>query len=45
MENSKSTGIGFFEKYLIIWVALCMAVGVLIGKFLRKRQIQPVYNY
>lgn len=34
MEKSKSTGIGFFEKYLTIWVALCMVVGVLIGKYL-----------
>jgi len=34
MEKSKSTGIGFFEKYLTIWVALCMVVGVMIGKFL-----------
>lgn len=34
MENPKSMGIGFFEKYLTVWVALCMAVGVLIGKFL-----------
>lgn len=34
MEKSKSTGISFFEKYLTIWVALCMVIGVLIGKFL-----------
>ncbi len=34
MKKSKMTGIGFFEKYLTIWVALCMAIGVLIGKFL-----------
>ncbi|MBR0600037.1 ACR3 family arsenite efflux transporter [Sinanaerobacter chloroacetimidivorans] len=34
MEKSKNTGIGFFEKYLTLWVILCMAVGVLIGKFL-----------
>lgn len=34
MEKSKNTGIGFFEKYLTIWVALCMVVGVLVGKFL-----------
>lgn len=27
-------GIGFFEKYLTVWVILCMAAGVLIGKFL-----------
>jgi len=34
MAKSKSTGIGFFEKYLTLWVALCMVVGVLIGKFI-----------
>lgn len=34
MSNEKTTGIGFFQKYLTIWVALCMVVGVLIGKFL-----------
>ena len=33
--NEKSTsGISFFEKYLSVWVLLCMAVGVLIGKYL-----------
>jgi ACR3 family arsenite transporter len=26
--------IGFFEKYLTLWVVLCMAAGVLIGQFL-----------
>jgi len=26
--------IGFFDKYLTVWVALCMVAGVLIGKFL-----------
>ncbi len=25
--------IGFFEKYLSLWVALCIAVGILIGNF------------
>ncbi len=34
MEDKKASGIGFFEKYLSIWVVLCMVVGVLIGKFL-----------
>ena len=33
MEHKKS-GIGFFEKYLTVWVILCMAIGVLIGQFL-----------
>jgi len=32
IEMSKG-GIGFFEKYLTVWVILCMVVGVLIGKF------------
>lgn len=27
-------GLGFFERYLSLWVALCMATGVLIGKAL-----------
>jgi len=34
IEKSKNTGIGFFERYLTVWVLLCMAAGVLIGKFL-----------
>ena len=33
MEKTKQ-GIGFFQRYLSIWVILCMAVGVLIGRFL-----------
>jgi ACR3 family arsenite transporter len=34
MEKQKNTGIGFFERYLTLWVILCMAAGVTIGKFL-----------
>lgn len=34
MRKEKLQGIGFFEKYLTVWVVLCMAVGILIGKFL-----------
>lgn len=34
MNKQKTKGIGFFEKYLTIWVLLCMAAGILIGKFL-----------
>ncbi|QVK18323.1 ACR3 family arsenite efflux transporter [Mycoplasmatota bacterium] len=33
MENRKQ-GIGFFEKYLTLWVLLCMIVGVLIGRYI-----------
>ncbi len=32
--TESSGGIGFFEKYLTIWVILCMITGVLIGKFI-----------
>ncbi len=34
MSKQKLQGISFFEKYLTLWVALCMAIGILIGKFL-----------
>ncbi|WP_077610837.1 ACR3 family arsenite efflux transporter [Clostridium sp. Marseille-P2415] len=34
MNKEKLQGIGFFQKYLTIWVALCMASGVMIGKYL-----------
>lgn len=33
-NDEKTQGIGFFQKYLTVWVLLCMAAGVLIGKFL-----------
>lgn len=34
MQNEKVVGIGFFEKYLTVWVVLCMGTGILIGRFL-----------
>ncbi len=36
MDNGekKTAGIGFFEKFLTVWVVLCMVAGVLIGRFL-----------
>lgn len=34
MSKEKSQGIGFFEKYLTLWVVLCMVLGVLIGRYL-----------
>jgi ACR3 family arsenite transporter len=33
MKNKKIEGIGFFERYLTIWVLLCMVIGVMIGRF------------
>jgi len=34
MSKQKLEGISFFERYLTLWVALCMVLGVLIGKFI-----------
>lgn len=34
MSESNKPGIGFFAKYLSIWVALCIGLGVAIGYFL-----------
>lgn len=34
MSKEKTQGIGFFERYLTLWVIICMVIGVLIGKFL-----------
>lgn len=34
MDNTKITNISFFQKYLSVWVILCMIIGILIGKFL-----------
>jgi len=33
MTKQKLEGISFFERYLTLWVALCMVAGVLIGRF------------
>ena len=34
-ENKKEKkGLGVFEKYLTIWVALCIVVGILVGQFI-----------
>ena len=33
MSKEKS-GISAFQKYLTVWVILCMVIGVCIGKFL-----------
>jgi ACR3 family arsenite transporter len=31
MSDEKKQGIGFFERYLTLWVLLCMAAGILSG--------------
>lgn len=34
MKKETIAGISFFERYLTLWVALCMVIGVLIGQLL-----------
>ena len=34
MKTRQQTGISFFQKYLTVWVLLCMAAGILIGHFI-----------
>lgn len=34
MNERDASSIGFFQKYLTVWVILCMAVGICVGKFL-----------
>ena len=33
-DNKSKKGISFFEKYLPVWVLLCMFIGILIGRFI-----------
>ncbi|MDN6409430.1 MAG: ACR3 family arsenite efflux transporter [Tetragenococcus halophilus] len=33
-REKKESAIGFFEKYLTVWVIICMIIGVLIGVYL-----------
>jgi ACR3 family arsenite transporter len=33
-KQHNDSGIGFFEKYLTVWVVLCMVAGILIGRYL-----------
>ena len=32
--SKENKGLGVFEKYLTLWVALCIVAGVLIGVYL-----------
>ena len=34
MKKDKNSGIGFFEKYLTIWVIICMGIGVALSLWL-----------
>lgn len=33
-DLSAEGGLGFFERYLTVWVALCITIGVAVGQFL-----------
>ncbi|MGE5506999.1 MAG: ACR3 family arsenite efflux transporter [Chitinophagales bacterium] len=32
IQAEKGKGLGFFEKYLTVWVAICIVVGVILGQ-------------
>jgi ACR3 family arsenite transporter len=34
MSKTDKSPLGFFERYLSIWVLLCMGAGILLGKFI-----------
>lgn len=34
MERASDAGISFFQRYLTVWVIICMVMGILIGKYL-----------
>lgn len=34
MMKRQNEGISFFQRYLTVWVLLCMVAGVLVGHFL-----------
>ena len=34
MKKEGNSGISFFQRYLTIWVIICMILGILIGKYL-----------
>ena len=34
MSGKEQASISFFNKYLSVWVAICMVTGVLVGKYL-----------
>jgi len=36
MQNSKNGGLNVFEKYLTLWVVLCIVAGIVLGKLAPK---------
>lgn len=38
--NNQSKGMNTFQRYLSVWVLICMAIGVLIGHFLVRQALQ-----
>ncbi|KAF5067903.1 Arsenical-resistance protein Acr3 [anaerobic digester metagenome] len=33
ISSQQSKGLGFFEKYLTVWVLVCIALGILLGRY------------
>ena len=38
-ETESDSGLSFFEKYLALWVVICIAVGLLLSQFVPQLSI------
>lgn len=34
MKKESNSGISFFQRYLTVWVIICMLIGIMLGHFL-----------
>lgn len=34
MKKESNSGIRFFQRYLTVWVIICMLIGIMLGHFL-----------
>ena len=34
MKKESNSGISFFQRYLTVWVIVCMLIGIMLGHFL-----------
>lgn len=34
MKKESNSGISFFQRYMTVWVIICMLIGIMLGHFL-----------
>lgn len=44
MKKEEAAGISFFQRYLTVWVFLCMVLGILIGHFIFASQAEVILS-